>query len=187
MNGLSQILRKTAIAGLPLVSSFLAVAAPALADMSVQAQQPAHTTQTQAGVKAQSATIAAMASANEALETLTVALGAADLVDLLNGSEEFTVFAPTDEAFSALPEGTVEMLLQPENRDQLVQILTYHVVPGRVLSTDLSEGAVTSAEGSPLDIAISAAGVSVNGVNVIQADVEASNGVIHVIDQVLLP
>ncbi|MEO1519794.1 MAG: fasciclin domain-containing protein [Cyanobacteria bacterium J06633_2] len=135
----------------------------------------------------QRATIAAIASSNESFEILTAALEAAELVDLLNGSDAFTVFAPTDAAFAALPEGTVDALLQPENRDQLVQILTYHVVPGKVMSTDLSNGAVASAEGRPFEVMIGENGVSINQATVIQANVEASNGVIHVIDQVLLP
>lgn len=188
MKGLNRVLWQSGIAGLTVVSGVLALSSAAVAENCLaQHQQTAQVTQAPAEASTQSATIAALASANESLETLTAALVAANLVDLLNGSEDFTVFAPTDEAFAALPEGTLEMLLQPENLDQLVQILTYHVVPGRVMSTDLSEGAVPSAEGSSLDVAISEAGVLINDANVIQADVEASNGVIHVIDQVLLP
>lgn len=171
-----------------MVSSVLVATPPALAQgASTQCQGAAHATQSSMTASAQSATIAAIASSSDSFETLTAALEAAGLVDILNGTDEYTVFAPTDEAFAALPEGTLEALLQPENRDQLVQILTYHVVPGRVLSTDLSEGAVTSAEGSPLSVSLSDTGVSINEASVIQADVEASNGVIHVIDQVLLP
>ena len=189
MTGLNQVVRKMGVVGLTVASSTLAVTTAVLAqDLPAQPQQTdSYEAQTSTKSSTQDATIATLASSNESLETLAAALEAAGLVDLLNGSEDYTVFAPTDEAFAALPEGTVETLLQPENLDQLVQILTYHVVPGRVLSTDLSEGAVASAEGSSLDVAISNAGVSINEANVIQADVEASNGVIHVIDQVLLP
>ena len=120
--------------------------------------------------------------------TLVAAVEAADLVDVLKSDGPFTVFAPTDEAFAALPEGTVENLLLPENKDQLVSVLTYHVVPGRVMSADIAgeELAATTVQGSPVSID-ARDGVTVNGANVVSADVEASNGVIHVIDQVILP
>ena len=119
--------------------------------------------------------------------TLVAAVEAAGLVETLKGEGPFTVFAPTDEAFAALPEGTVENLLLPENKDQLVQILTYHVVPGKVMSTDLSnEMMATTVEGSDVTI-MTEGGVTVNGANVVTADIEASNGIIHVIDQVILP
>ncbi|MEN9231835.1 MAG: fasciclin domain-containing protein [Thermostichus sp. DG02_5_bins_236] len=118
--------------------------------------------------------------------TLTQALEAAGLVETLSGEGPFTVFAPTDEAFAALPEGTLEELLLPENREQLIQILTYHVVPGEALSTSLEAGEVVTVEGSPVEISL-ADGVMVNDANVVTADIEASNGVIHVIDKVILP
>jgi uncharacterized surface protein with fasciclin (FAS1) repeats len=119
--------------------------------------------------------------------TLVAAVQAAGLVDTLKGEGPFTVFAPTDEAFAALPEGTVESLLQPENRDTLVAILTYHVVPGKVMSGDLSNGMeAATVQGAPVTI-MTDGGVTVNGANVVTADVEASNGVIHVIDAVILP
>jgi uncharacterized surface protein with fasciclin (FAS1) repeats len=119
--------------------------------------------------------------------TLAAALEAAGLVETLKGEGPFTVFAPTDEAFAALPEGTVETLLMPENKDQLVSILTYHVVPGKVMSTDLSDGMMaTTVQGGDLTIDLSD-GVKVNGATVTTADIEASNGVIHVIDTVILP
>jgi uncharacterized surface protein with fasciclin (FAS1) repeats len=120
-------------------------------------------------------------------ETLVAAVTAAGLVDTLKGEGPFTVFAPTDDAFAALPEGTVDSLLLEENLDQLVGILTYHVVAGEVLSTDLSDGMMaTTLQGT--DIAIGTeGGVTVNGANVITADIATSNGVIHVIDAVLLP
>ncbi len=188
MKGLNKVLWKVSVAGLAIVGSLTAVTTAANAgEASTPRQQASPAGQTTETVSTQSATIVGLASSSEGFETLTAALEAAGLVDVLNGTEVYTVFAPTDEAFAALPAGTVETLLQPENRDQLIQILTYHVVPGRALSTNLSAGSVSSVEGSPLDIAISDAGVLVNGANVIQADVEASNGVIHVIDQVLLP
>jgi uncharacterized surface protein with fasciclin (FAS1) repeats len=128
--------------------------------------------------------------------TLVAALQAADLVEALQGEGPFTVFAPTDEAFAALPDGTLEMLLQPENQAQLQAILLYHVVPGKVLSTDLNVDEAVNAETLQGDgVAIvrpsgwskARTMVSVNSSKVTSPDVAASNGVIHVIDAVLLP
>lgn len=121
-------------------------------------------------------------------KTLAAALNAADLVDTLQGDGPFTVFAPTDEAFAKLPEGTVETLLKPENRDQLVAVLTYHVVPGNVLAKQVIglNGAVT-ANGQRLSISASNEGVKVDNANVVTTDINCSNGVIHVIDSVILP
>ena len=119
--------------------------------------------------------------------TLLAAAEAAGLVDTLKSEGPFTVFAPTDEAFAALPEGTVETLLMPENKDQLVAVLTYHVVPGKVMSTDLSNNMMaTTAQGTDVTI-MTEGGVKVNEASVVTADIEASNGVIHVIDTVILP
>ncbi|PRY23120.1 putative surface protein with fasciclin (FAS1) repeats [Aliiruegeria haliotis] len=119
--------------------------------------------------------------------TLVAAVQAAGLVDTLKGEGPFTVFAPTDDAFAALPEGTVEDLLKPENKDQLTAVLTYHVVPGKVMSGDLSNNMMaTTVQGSDVTI-MTDGGVTVDGANVVTADIEASNGVIHVIDAVILP
>ncbi|WP_187430667.1 hypothetical protein ROLI_000920 [Roseobacter fucihabitans] len=119
--------------------------------------------------------------------TLVAAVQAAGLVDTLKGDGPFTVFAPTDEAFAALPEGTVESLLLEENKDQLIAILTYHVVPGKVMSTDLSDGmTAATVQGGDLTVDLSD-GAKINGATVTAADVEASNGVIHVVDTVILP
>lgn len=121
-------------------------------------------------------------------QTLVAAVQAADLVDTLSGAGPFTVFAPTDAAFANLPDGTVESLLLPENKDQLVSILSYHVVAGNVTSdqvTGLSKA--TTVQGADLDIAVVDGAVQINSATVVQADVLASNGVIHVIDTVLLP
>ena len=119
--------------------------------------------------------------------TLVAAVQAAGLVETLKSEGPFTVFAPTDEAFAALPEGTVEDLLKPENKDQLTAILTYHVVPGKVMSGDLSNNMMaTTAQGGDVTI-MTDGGVTVDGASVVQADIEASNGVIHVIDAVILP
>ena len=119
--------------------------------------------------------------------TLVAAVQAAGLVDTLKGEGPFTVFAPTDDAFAALPEGTVDTLLLPENKDQLTAILTYHVVPGKVMSGDLSNNMMaTTAQGGDITI-MTDGGVTVNGANVVSADIETSNGVIHVIDAVIIP
>lgn len=119
--------------------------------------------------------------------TLVAAVEAAGLVETLTGEGPFTVFAPTDEAFEALPAGTVESLLLPENLDQLVSILTYHVVSGAVMSTDLTNGmTATTVQGGDITIDLTD-GVKVNGATVVAADIVASNGVIHVIDAVILP
>ena len=119
--------------------------------------------------------------------TLVAAVEAAGLVETLKGEGPFTVFAPTDDEFAALPEGTVESLLLPENKDQLIAILTYHVVPGKVMSTDLSNNMMApTVQGSDVTI-MTEGGVTVNGANVVTADIETSNGVIHVIDAVILP
>jgi uncharacterized surface protein with fasciclin (FAS1) repeats len=119
--------------------------------------------------------------------TLVAAVEAAGLVDTLKGDGPFTVFAPTDEAFAALPAGTVEDLLKPENKDQLTAILTYHVVPGKVMSTDLTNNMMaTTVQGGDLTI-MTEGGVTVNGATVTTADIETSNGVIHVIDTVIIP
>ena len=120
--------------------------------------------------------------------TLVAAVQAAGLVDTLKGDGPFTVFAPTDAAFAKLPEGTVENLLKPENKDQLVAILTYHVVPGKIMSGDIAgkTAMVATVQGSELSVNATE-GVMVDNATVETADIEASNGVIHVIDTVVLP
>ena len=119
--------------------------------------------------------------------TLVAAVQAADLVDTLKGEGPFTVFAPTDAAFAALPAGTVESLLLPENKEQLISILTYHVVPGKVMSTDLVDDMMAATvQGSDIMIDLDN-GVMINDASVAAADIETSNGVIHVIDKVILP
>ena len=120
--------------------------------------------------------------------TLAAALEAADLVNTLKGEGPFTVFAPTDEAFAKLPSGTVEHLLKPENRDELTAILTYHVVPGKVYAADVVKlDSATTVNGADITIRTNDNGVNVDDARVIKTDVGASNGVIHVIDTVILP
>jgi uncharacterized surface protein with fasciclin (FAS1) repeats len=121
-------------------------------------------------------------------KTLVAAVTAAELVETLSGPGPFTVFAPLDEAFAALPEGTVESLVQPENKAKLQGILTFHVIAGKVLSTDLTDGMeATTVNGATVTIHIKDGVVTVNGAKVVVADVETDNGVIHAIDHVLLP
>ncbi len=131
--------------------------------------------------------IVAIASADPQFKTLTKALIAADLAKTLQGKGPFTVFAPTETAFAALPPATLADLLKPANKAKLAKILTYHVVSGSVLSTSLKSGNVTSVEKSPLKVVVSGGKVTVGGANVVKADIKASNGVIHVIDKVLMP
>jgi uncharacterized surface protein with fasciclin (FAS1) repeats len=120
--------------------------------------------------------------------TLVAAVTAAGLVETLSGTGPFTVFAPTNSAFGALPEGTVENLLKPESKDQLTSVLTYHVVAGNVMAADLSDGqVVTTLNGQELTVSIKDGKVMINGATVIVADLAGSNGVVHVVDTVLLP
>jgi len=130
--------------------------------------------------------IVALASGNPDFSLLVAALSAAGLVETLQGEGPFTVFAPTDAAFAALPEGLLEKLLLPENIAVLTAILTYHVVPGMVMSTDVTAGDVATVEGSTIAITTDM-GVMVNGATVVEVDLTASNGVIHVIDAVIVP
>lgn len=129
------------------------------------------------------------AVAADDFELLVAAVKAAGLVDVLSGEGKFTVFAPTDEAFAALGEDTLKDLLKPENKDKLAAVLKYHVVPGVVKSTDLQEGKVKveTVEGSKVKIKLEGSEVTVNDANVVTADIMTSNGVIHVIDKVILP
>ena len=129
-----------------------------------------------------------VASSNPDFSTLVAAVSAAGLVDTLKGEGPFTVFAPTNAAFAALPAGTVDNLLKPENKDQLVKVLTYHVVPGKITSDQLAgkRANVATVQGQTVHVD-GRNGVRVNGATVTAADIEATNGVIHVIDAVILP
>ncbi len=132
-------------------------------------------------------TIVDVAAASGSFNTLVAAIEAAGLVETLSAEGPYTVFAPTDEAFAALPEGTLDTLLLPENEEVLAQILTYHVVAGEVPSSEVVTGVVPTVEGSDLDVVAEGGTVTVNGATVSMPDVAASNGVIHAIDGVLLP
>ena len=139
-------------------------------------------------VSAQSQDIVDTAVGAGTFETLVAAVGAAGLVDTLKGPGPFTVFAPTDDAFADLPDGTVESLLLEENKQQLVDILTLHVVPAKVMSSELAGQTVSARTVNGEKLIIDGRdGVEVNDANVISADIEATNGVIHVIDKVILP
>lgn len=132
-------------------------------------------------------TVVEVAAGNPDFSTLVAAVQAADLTETLNAEGPYTVFAPTNEAFEALPAGTVEKLLKPANKDELTKILTYHVIAGEeIMAADITAGKVATVEGQKLDITTDD-GVQVNGVTVVTADVDASNGVIHAIDGVLIP
>lgn len=121
-------------------------------------------------------------------KTLVAAVAAAGLVETLKSSGPFTVFAPTDEAFAKLPKGTVESLLLPENKEKLVAVLTYHVVPGKVMASDVVKlKSAKTVNGKEATIKVSDEGVMVDAAKVVTTDIEASNGVIHVIDSVILP
>lgn len=137
-------------------------------------------------------TIVEVAAGNEDFSTLVAAIEAADLVETLSGEGPFTVFAPTNEAFAKVPEATLNALLEPANQETLAKILTYHVIAAEVLSTDVEPGTVTTVEGSDLTIEVDGESVVLidgkgNRVNVTAVDIEGSNGVIHVIDGVLIP
>jgi uncharacterized surface protein with fasciclin (FAS1) repeats len=133
-------------------------------------------------------TIVDIAAKGKQFTTLVAALKAADLVDTLAGEGPFTVFAPTNAAFAKLPKGTVANLLKPENKEKLKAILTYHVVSGAVPSTKLKNGQkVATVEGSSISVGINKGGVKLNNAHVIKADIKASNGIIHVIDTVIMP
>lgn len=131
--------------------------------------------------------IVATAVAADDFNTLVAAVKAAGLVETLQGEGPFTVFAPTDAAFAALPAGTVENLLKPENKDQLVAVLTYHVIAAKVMAKDVKTGEVATVNGKKVSLKAEGGTVTIDGAKVVAADVKTSNGVIHVIDAVILP
>ncbi len=145
------------------------------------AATPVATRPTQAG------TIVEIAAGNPSFSTLVTAVKAAGLAGTLSSKGPFTVFAPTNKAFAALPKGTLEKLLKPENRNLLRKVLTYHVVSGDLMAKNLRSGRVATVEGSPVAVQVRHGSIKVNNANVVKADVDAKNGVIHVIDSVLLP
>jgi uncharacterized surface protein with fasciclin (FAS1) repeats len=182
---------KIAAAGFA-VASLALVGCSSGSDTAESTPSPAATSaspmETAAETSAPGDTVVGVAAGNPDFSTLVAAVQAAGLEQTLSGEGPFTVFAPTNEAFDALPAGLVDALLLPENKEVLTQILTYHVVSGEVLSTDIQPGPVPTVEGEDIEIRVQADGdVKVNRANVEAVDVEASNGVIHVIDAVLVP
>ena len=175
-------MKKVKLVALALVASisFAACGSDSESTESTEAAATEETVATEVG------DIVAVASATEGFSTLVAALTAGGLVETLQGAGPFTVFAPTDAAFAALPEGLLEKLLLPENKAVLVSILTYHVVPGMVMAADIKAGDVATVEGSNVTLD-TMSGVKVNDATVTTADVAASNGVIHVIDAVIVP
>lgn len=132
--------------------------------------------------------IVELAASTDFLSTLVSAVKAGDLVDVLKSDGPFTVFAPTNEAFAKLPAGTVEELLKPENKDKLIAVLTYHVVPGIVKSTDLKDGQkAKTVQGQEITVSLSGGKAIIDNASVTAADIEATNGIVHVIDSVILP
>lgn len=172
---MTRIIQRT----VPLVTIALMVISVS-ASLSAMAGEPKSSDQT--------GDIVEVAAAAGDFKTLAAALEAANLTTTLKGNGPFTVFAPTDEAFANLPEGTVDSLLKPENRDQLVAILTYHVVPGKVMAADVVEiSKAKTVNGADLGIKVVEGKVKINEATVVATDVDASNGVIHVVDTVILP
>jgi uncharacterized surface protein with fasciclin (FAS1) repeats len=132
-------------------------------------------------------TVVGIAAGNKDFSTLVAAVKAAGLVETLSGDGPFTVFAPTNAAFAKLPKGTVEDLLKPENKAKLTAILTYHVVAGKVMAADVKTGMVKTVQGGELDVKVADGGVTVDGAKVVKTDIVGTNGVIHVLDSVVLP
>lgn len=182
-----RVMRRTAIAVVSIAAALTLSACSSTSDEATTAETTSATEEAPAMDEAAvTGTIVDVASAGPDFSTLVAALTAADLVGTLNGEGPFTVFAPTNDAFAALPAGVLDALLLPENKETLAKILTYHVVPGTVMAADIADGDVATVEGQSVTLS-TADGVTVNGAKVVTADVLASNGVIHVIDAVLVP
>jgi uncharacterized surface protein with fasciclin (FAS1) repeats len=166
-----------------LAMAFSIVAGPVAAGSATKEGKDMETSQA-----TQTPDIVATAVAAGSFKTLAGALQAAGLVETLKGKGPFTVFAPTDDAFAKLPKGTVETLLKPENKEKLASVLTYHVVPGSVLAKDVvGLKSAKTVNGQSLTVVVKEGKVSIDGANVIKTDILCSNGVIHVIDSVVLP
>ncbi len=137
--------------------------------------------------KADAKNVVEIAASNDSFSTLVAAVKAAGLAEALSGDGPFTIFAPTNDAFEKLPEGTVESLLKPENKDKLTKILKLHVVGAKVMAADVKPGDVDTLAGESVKIAVADGNVTVNGAKVVKTDIAGTNGVIHVIDTVILP
>ena len=167
-------------------SSFAVIAVAAMLTLSACGSDETDTAAEAKTEQGTLGTIVDVAVGAGSFTTLVAAVTAADLVETLSGEGPFTVFAPTDDAFAALPAGVLDALLLPENKAVLAQILTYHVVAGKVMAADVTDSDVATVEGQTVKLS-TMGGVTVNGAKVIQADVAADNGVIHAIDAVILP
>jgi uncharacterized surface protein with fasciclin (FAS1) repeats len=163
-----------------LVAATFAIVSPAL-----QAGEPVKSAATQSYGAGKD--IVAIAAGDDNFKTLVAAVKAAGLVETLQGKGPFTVFAPTDAAFAKLPAGTVEDLLKPENKEKLVSVLTYHVVPGKVMAADVKTMEAKTVQGQAVNLKVSDGGVTINDARIVKTDLVAKNGVIHVIDTVILP
>jgi len=176
-----------------LITALAAVASLSLVAAACSSDDTSSTDATEASAPAETTeTITDVVAGNEDFSTLLAAVEAAGLGETLAGEGPFTVFAPTDEAFAALPDGTLETLLKPKNEELLSSILTYHVVPGEVMAADVESGDVTTVNGATFTVEASDMGVTItdgqgNEVDVVTTDIVTSNGVIHVIDGVVLP
>jgi len=183
---MKNIITSRLIATLAAVTLGASLAAPALADNHVSGNMEANMENSMEAGSKESKSIVGIATSNDSFETLTAALKAADLVNTLDGSTEYTVFAPTDAAFEELPDGALDYLLRPENKETLTQVLTYHVVPGETMSNELSSGGISALSGG-IVVRVDSDRVIVNNGSVITPDIDASNGVVHVINRVLIP
>jgi len=188
-----KILRRTTLVAVTAAAALTLVACSSSSDDSATTEASAAASEVasemasaEAEAPMSAGTIVDVAAGTEGFSTVVAAVEAAGLTETLKGAGPFTVFAPTDEAFAALPAGLVDALLLPENKEALTKILTYHVVPGQVLAADVTDGDVATVEGQNVTLS-TADGVTINGAKVIQADVMADNGVIHVIDAVIVP
>jgi uncharacterized surface protein with fasciclin (FAS1) repeats len=187
-----RVMRRTAIAVVSIAAALTLSACSSTTDEATTAESSAAVEESaieeadEMVGEASVGTIVDVASANPDFSTLVAAITAAGLGETLSGEGPFTVFAPTNEAFAALPAGVLDALLLPENKDALTKILTYHVVSGAVMAADITDGDVATVEGQNVTLS-TADGVTVNGAAVVTADIVTDNGVIHVVDAVLVP
>jgi uncharacterized surface protein with fasciclin (FAS1) repeats len=173
---------------LPMVASAVAEECPVAAAQKAQANAQAKAHVQTVAFNADRKDIVDTAVSAGSFKTLVAAVQAAGLVETLKGAGPFTVFAPTDEAFAKLPAGTVESLLKPENKEKLVAVLTYHVVPGKVMAADVVKlTEAPTVQGSKAKVKVADGTVMIDNAKVVKTDIETSNGVIHVIDAVILP
>lgn len=184
LSSCAQPVTETPTATVPPIAETPAATVPPVAPTPITTASPTGTT-----ANRNLAELAQAAASQGQFKTLTQAVQAAGLNEQLTTAGPYTVFAPTDAAFAALPKATLDNLLKPENKQQLVRLIAYHVVPGQVTSSQLTSGPVKTLEGTPATVKVDSANkaIAVNGAKVIQADIPASNGIVHVVDKVILP